>query len=173
MFTKTTKDGEIVPMANTAPNKSNDHSKGGSMRGSGGRAMASIVGSDMILDGSVKTEGSLQVDGRVKGNIVASDITIGAGGSVEGEVNAEVICVKGRIKGSIRARKVELESGSHVEGDIIHASLQIQPNAVFEGQVKHSKDPLKPAIAAAPALAAPAPAAPAPVTPTPPPAPST
>jgi cytoskeletal protein CcmA (bactofilin family) len=30
-----------------------------------------------------------------------------------------------------------------VKGDIVHSSLQIQSNAVFEGQVKHSDDPLK------------------------------
>ena len=62
---------------------------------------------------------------------------------VRKEVKAEVVKVKGKIRGSIRARKVELETGAHVKGDIVHSSLQIQPNAVFEGQVKHADDPLR------------------------------
>ena len=97
----------------------------------------------MKINGSVTSEGALQIDGTVDGDVAATDITIGASGHITGEVKAEVVKVKGRIKGSIRARKVELETGAHVKGDIVHSSLQIQSNAVFEGQVKHSEDPLK------------------------------
>ncbi len=104
---------------------------------------ASIICSDMRINGSVISEGSLQIDGIVDGDVSATDITIGASGQITGEVKAEVVKVKGKIKGSIRARKVELETGAHVKGDIVHSSLQIQPNAVFEGQVKHADDPLR------------------------------
>jgi len=104
---------------------------------------ASIICADMKINGSVTSEGALQIDGIVDGDVSATDITIGASGQITGEVKAEVVKVKGRIKGSIRARKVELETGAHVKGDIVHSSLQIQSNAVFEGQVKHADDPLK------------------------------
>ena len=115
---------------------------------------ASIICADMKINGSVTSEGALQIDGIVDGDVSATDITIGASGQITGEVKAEVVKVKGRIKGSIRARKVELETGAHVKGDIVHSSLQIQSNAVFEGQVKHADDPLKetgPVAASAPA----------------------
>ena len=104
---------------------------------------ASIICADMKINGSVISEGALQIDGVVDGDVSATDITIGASGHITGEVKAEVVKVKGKIRGSIRARKVELESGAHVKGDIVHSSLQIQSNAVFEGQVKHADDPLK------------------------------
>lgn len=104
---------------------------------------ASIICADMKINGSVTSEGALQIDGVVDGDVSATDITIGASGQIIGEVKAEVVKVKGRIKGSIRARKVELETGAHVKGDIVHSSLQIQSNAVFEGQVKHAEDPLR------------------------------
>lgn len=104
---------------------------------------ASIICADMKINGSVTSEGALQIDGIVDGDVAATDITIGASGQITGEVKAEVVKVKGRIKGSIRARKVELETGAHVKGDIVHSSLQIQSNAVFEGQVKHADDPLR------------------------------
>lgn len=104
---------------------------------------ASIICADMKINGSVTSEGALQIDGIVDGDVSATDITIGASGQITGEVKAEVVKVKGRIKGSIRARKVELETGAHVKGDIVHSSLQIQSNAVFEGQVKHADDPLR------------------------------
>ena len=107
------------------------------------RVGASIICSDMHITGSIKTEGAIQIDGKVEGDITAGDITVGSTGEIVGEVKAETLRVKGKVKGSVRAKKVELETGAFVEGDIIHAALVIQPDATFEGQVKRESDPLK------------------------------
>lgn len=158
MFTKNK--GPEGPPETTMSSSAKDAIRGASSKPTA-RA-ASIICEDMRINGSVTSEGALHIDGTVEGDVHAADITIGANGHITGEVKAEIVKVKGKIKGSIRARKVELESGAHVEGDILHASLQIQPNAVFEGQVKHSNDPLKDssprgaAASASPAQAKPA-----------------
>jgi cytoskeletal protein CcmA (bactofilin family) len=107
------------------------------------RVGASIICSDMEIKGSVKTEGALQIDGKIEGDITAGDVTVGSTGKIDGEIKAETLRVKGKIKGSIRARKVELETGATVEGDIFHAALIIQPDASFEGQVKREENPLR------------------------------
>ena len=141
MFTKT-KGGEPTAPGAVPTNPTQDAIRSASSKPAA-RAAASIICSDMKISGSVSSEGALQVDGNVDGDVTAQDITIGASGMITGEVKAEVVTVKGTIKGSIRGRKVELETGAKVEGDIVHTSLSIQPNAVFEGQVKHASDPLK------------------------------
>lgn len=162
MFTKTKGDG-TSPVTPTNP--AQDAIRPAASKPAG-RAAASIICSDMKINGSVTSEGALQVDGAVEGDVAAQDITIGASGVITGEVKAEVVTVKGTIRGSIRGRKVELETGAKVEGDIVHTSLSIQPNAVFEGQVKHATDPLQNSgpRPAAPSVGAPAqrPAAPTP-----------
>ncbi len=140
MFTRN-KGSEPTPPEPPKPPTPQDTIRGAATK-SAARA-PSIVCADMKINGSVVSEGSLQIDGIVDGDVTATDVTIGASGQITGEVKAEVVKVKGKIKGSIRARKVELESGAHVKGDIVHASLQIQSNAVFEGQVKHADDPLR------------------------------
>ncbi len=119
------------------------------------RVGASIICSDMKITGSISTEGALQIDGNVDGDVSAGDITIGSTGSVTGEIKSATLRVKGKVKGSIRAQKVELETGAKVDGDIYHAALIIQPDATFEGQVKRQEDPLKES-APKPAAAAPA-----------------
>lgn len=153
MFTKT-KGGESAQP--NPPNPTQDAIRSAATKPAG-RSVASIICADMKINGSVTSEGALQVDGQVEGDVSAQDITIGASGMITGEVKAEVVTVKGTIKGSIRGRKVELESGAKVEGDIVHTSLSIQANAVFEGQVKHAQDPLKEA-GPKPVSAAPSPA---------------
>jgi len=106
------------------------------------RVGASIICSDMLIIGSVRTEGALQIDGKIEGDVTAGDVTVGSTGEITGEIKAETLRVKGHVNGSIRARKVELETGATVKGDIIHAALIIQPDASFEGQVKREENPL-------------------------------
>ena len=96
----------------------------------------------MTITGSIASEGAIQIDGKVDGDITAGDIVIGSTGEIVGEIKAETLRVKGKIRGSIRAKKVELETGASVIGDIIHSALVIQPDASFEGQVKREDDPL-------------------------------
>ncbi len=117
------------------------------------RVGASIICSDMHITGSISSQGALQIDGKIDGDVTAGDVTIGSTGMVTGEIKAETLRVKGSVKGSIRARKVELETGATVEGDIIHAALIIQPDASFEGKVKREDNPL---VDTAPKAAAPA-----------------
>ena len=107
------------------------------------RVGASIICSDVEIKGSIKSDGALQIDGQVEGDVTSGDVTIGSTGRIVGEIKAETLRVKGKIVGSIRARKVELETGASVEGDIFHAALIIQPDASFEGQVKREENPLK------------------------------
>ncbi|MBI1361648.1 MAG: polymer-forming cytoskeletal protein [Alphaproteobacteria bacterium] len=101
----------------------------------------SIISADVKMKGSISSQGELQIDGHIEGDVRASALTIGDTGAVKGEVVAESVVVRGSIEGCIRGRKVQLCSGAKVKGDIFHASLAIEPNAVFEGAVKHAQDP--------------------------------
>jgi len=103
---------------------------------------ASIICADMTITGSISSDGAIQIDGKVDGDVTATDMVIGSTGEIVGEIKADTLRVKGKIRGSIRAKKVELETGASVIGDIIHSALIIQPDASFEGQVKREDNPL-------------------------------
>ena len=109
---------------------------------SASRAGPSIISADVKMKGSVSSQGELDINGHIEGDVRAAALTVGETGGVKGEVIAETVVVRGTVEGTIRARKVQLCSGAKVHGDIYHASLAIEPNAVFEGAVKHSQDPL-------------------------------
>lgn len=109
------------------------------------KAAPSIFSEDMKVKGSVVSQGEIQIDGHIEGDVKATSLTIGDTGEIIGEVIAETVVVRGKVNGSIRGRKVQLASSAKVQGDITHSSLSIEANAVFEGQVKHSDDPMKPA----------------------------
>ena len=47
-----------------------------------------------------------------------------------------------QVQGSIRARKVLLCATSHVEGNILHEAFSVEAGAFFEGNCRHSDNPL-------------------------------
>ena len=102
MFTKTKGDGQQPGFT-----PAQDAVRGASSKPAA-RVGASILCSDVEIKGSIKSQGALQIDGKVEGDISAGDVTIGSSGQIMGEVKAETLRVKGKGVGSIRARKVEL-----------------------------------------------------------------
>jgi cytoskeletal protein CcmA (bactofilin family) len=106
------------------------------------RAGPSIISADVKMTGSIASQGEIEFYGHIEGDIRAASLTVGDTGAVKGEVVAESVVVRGTVEGRIRGRKVQLCTGAKVRGDIFHASLAIEPNAIFEGAVKHAENPM-------------------------------
>lgn len=139
----------------------------------GVRSVPSIISTDLVVHGNLVATGDIQIDGTVEGDIRSQSLTIGEKASINGEVVAEDIVIRGRVIGTIRGRRVQLASTCHVEGDILHEALAVETGAFFEGNCRHSDDPIgqasakTPAAVARPVAASPLSAAPRPMTPRP------
>lgn len=111
----------------------------------------SLISADVVIRGTIESEGEVQFDGEIEGDIRAKGLVIGEGARVSGEVVADKVRVSGTVDGAIRATRVELASGALVKGDIIHTALAIEAGARFEGNVRHSDDPTQADVAPTPA----------------------
>jgi len=123
--------------------------------------VASLISSDITIEGNLIGDGEFQIDGTVKGDVKVAKLTIGDTGHVEGTISAEVVEVRGRIIGALSAKQVRLYGTAYVDGDITHEQLAMETGAFFQGRsLKFSRVAPPPAQAA---LAAPT-AAPEPKT---------
>jgi cytoskeletal protein CcmA (bactofilin family) len=102
----------------------------------------SIISTDMVINGSISSTGDIQIDGRVEGDVRSTGLVIGDKAEINGEVLAEDVTVRGKVTGRIRARKVLLAATCHVEGDILHEAFAVESGAFFEGNCRHSDNPL-------------------------------
>jgi cytoskeletal protein CcmA (bactofilin family) len=102
----------------------------------------SIISADMAISGSLSSTGDIQIDGRLEGDVRSIGLVIGDKAEIHGEVYAEDVTVRGKVVGRILARKVLLAATSHVEGDILHEALAVESGAFFEGNCRHSDNPL-------------------------------
>ncbi|MCP4726953.1 MAG: polymer-forming cytoskeletal protein [bacterium] len=114
-------------------------------------SLNTIVGRGSTISGNLDIQGSIRVDGTVKGEVKCSDLlTVGPGGRIEGEVNVKHIVLGGTVSGNISgSEKVELQNKSVVEGDVTTKSLTVEAGAVFHGKCS-MKDGAKPVVAPPP-----------------------
>ncbi len=108
-----------------------------------GRSSApSIISADLVVQGTLTSTGDIQIDGRVEGDVRSSGLVIGEKAFIQGEVYADDVTVRGRVQGGIRAHKVLLCTTCHVEGNILHQAFAVEAGAFFEGNCRHSDNPL-------------------------------
>lgn len=94
----------------------------------------SILGRDLAITGDIKTDGDVQIDGRLDGNIIAGNVTIGEQGAVNGKISAKNVHIRGKVTGKVDSLVVELAETANVQADLIQDQLMIANGAFFDGK---------------------------------------
>ncbi len=100
----------------------------------------SIIGADITIVGDLSSEGEVQVDGFIDGDIRTKNVLISESAIVKGEIVGDTVRVYGRFTGQIKARAVTLAKGAHVVADILHEKLSIEKGAFLEGHCKRMSE---------------------------------
>lgn len=97
------------------------------------------------VKGNIITETDFRLDGRVEGDINCSGkIVIGPKGNVIGNIISVHAEILGEVEGSVRvSEKLILKSTANLKGDVFTKSLEIEPNARFNGICNMSGDVTK------------------------------
>lgn len=96
----------------------------------------SIISADLKIIGDLNSNGEIQIDGAVDGDIRTKSLLVGETADIRGEIVADTVFVHGTITGLIKARSVNLAKTAHVVGDILHEDLAIETGAFLEGHCK-------------------------------------
>jgi cytoskeletal protein CcmA (bactofilin family) len=121
----------------------------------------STLGHGVIVTGNIVSESTLQICGRVNGDIHASHLVIKEGAQIEGNIVAQETVILGICKGVIRGNNVKLQGMAVVEGEIYSKSLTIEQEARFEGVSRRLDKPVDAPAAAQATTPAKIPLAPA------------
>jgi len=93
------------------------------------------MASSTTVKGDILTENDFRLDGKVEGNITCSGkLVIGPKGKVTGKVISDNAEIMGEIDGSIIVKaKLVLKASAVIKGDIQTQTIEIEPNARFNG----------------------------------------
>lgn len=147
MFSKGKGTGGPDNASSSQPSSSGAPSGGTAPRSSGERPRASIGGvpsiisADLTITGNLHSEGDIQIDGHVTGDVLSRSLTIGQGAKVKGTVRADEVKIAGTLEGEVHAANVSITSSAKVMGDVLHKSLAIDAGAHIDGLCRRIEEP--------------------------------
>lgn len=104
------------------------------------RMMAhTLISAATELEGNLKFEGELIVEGRVRGDISAADdsdavLKVTEQGIIEGEISVPNVVINGTVRGDIHAGKhIELAAKAVITGDVHYCLIEMVMGARVNG----------------------------------------
>jgi cytoskeletal protein CcmA (bactofilin family) len=105
-------------------------------------AIKTMIAQGTRIDGDIKFEDGLRVDGEVYGSIHAKSdggslLVISEGAVAAGGLKADHVIINGTVKGPVEARELlELQPKAKIEGDVQYAALEMHQGATIFGQLR-------------------------------------
>ena len=112
----------------------------------GGSSTTTLVSKNTEVVGDIKFCGSLDIEGVVRGNIIAQSgkdavVRIVDKGRVEGEIRAPSVIINGEIQGDVYSTKhLELSSKARVRGNVHYTLVEMAIGAEVNGALKHTSE---------------------------------
>jgi cytoskeletal protein CcmA (bactofilin family) len=97
-----------------------------------------VIGPSIEIDGKLKGDEDLVVEGSVKGTVMLKQhtLTVGSHGRLEAEVYAHSILVDGTVQGDLYAsERISIRKSARVEGNILSPRISLEDGAKFRGSI--------------------------------------
>ena len=94
----------------------------------------SIISEGFTFEGTITSEGTLNISGVVRGKVTAKSILIDTSGKVDGELNAENLVIKGQLNGDVSCDDLNVGPLARVDGSISYKYIHIQRGGRVAGK---------------------------------------
>ncbi len=102
----------------------------------------SLIGEGTVVQGELRFDAGLRIDGEVIGDVVATDpsslLVISEHARVQGKVMAGHVIINGQVQGPVVATMLlELQLKARIVGDVHYEALEMHQGATIDGVMKH------------------------------------
>ncbi len=97
--------------------------------------LPSIVSKDMTITGNLQSPGTIQVEGKVIGDVECHELTLGEDGEVHGQIKCEIAAIHGSVVGELQVTNLSITASAKISGDIVHEYVSIEAHARVEGKL--------------------------------------
>ena len=116
---------------------------------SGARREAAIIGPSIQLDGDLRGQEDLLIEGEVNGTVQLrnNSLTVGSQGKVKAHVYAKEIHVEGMVEGDLFAsERVSIRRSAQVRGNITSPRVILEEGARFKGSIEMDSEAVEAAL---------------------------
>ncbi len=119
-------------------------------------APQSVIAADVEITGTIKSTGSVRVDGKLDGELTCTgDAVIGKSATIKGNLAVTSATIEGTIHGNVVAKdRIEMKSSARVTGDIKAKRLSVEDGVTFIGRSEVNPSGAASPIAATPIVIA-------------------
>jgi len=97
----------------------------------------SIIEEGLTIEGNIKSQqGSVEIKGKVIGDVSAKTIVVQTSGALAGAVSAETVTINGKQTGSIKCADLTLASTSEVHVNVEAQTMTAQSGAKILGKLQ-------------------------------------
>ncbi len=98
-------------------------------------AVETVLGDGAAFEGNVSCEGSMKVEGILKGDVkVSGTLVVGPNGSVTGDISAGEVIVFGKVNGKIDAGALEIKATGEITGEVLIETLVTEAGGVMRAK---------------------------------------
>jgi cytoskeletal protein CcmA (bactofilin family) len=108
-------------------------------RGAAGSRDAAVIGASIHIDGDVRGEEDLLIEGEVNGTVQLKNnsLTIGPNGKVRADVSANSVYVDGYMEGDLYgSERVHIRKSAQVHGNVTSPRVSLEDGAKFKGSIE-------------------------------------
>jgi len=91
-----------------------------------------VLAADIVFQGNIQSEGDIELDGVIDGNVACRQLLIGRTGAVNGNVVAREVTVHGEVSGSIISQSVRLCASGKMMGSLSYERLAVEAGAYID-----------------------------------------
>lgn len=115
------------------------------------RREAAIIGPSIHIEGKLRGEEDLVIDGHVTGTVQLHDnsLTIGTHGQVKADMYAHSIFVEGTVEGDLfGSERVAIKKTADIRGNVTSPRVSLEDGAKFKGTIEMDKQAVEAAMGA-------------------------
>ena len=99
---------------------------------------ALIIGEGATINGTIKENNEISIQGTVEGDIECKDLIVGKSGILKGKIKTDTLSVEGNIEGELSVKGLlKLMASGIVSGKISYGSLQVQEGGKLMGELDY------------------------------------
>ena len=120
-----------------------------SVPAAGRRSEPAVIGASIHIDGNLRGEEDLVIDGEVSGTVElkSNGLTIGKHGRVKADVYAHTLRVEGSVEGNLYASElVAIHNSAQVKGNVVSPRVNLEDGARFKGSIEMDPEAVESAL---------------------------
>ena len=97
---------------------------------------SSTIEEDLTIEGNiVSKKGSVEIKGRVAGDVTADAVVVQLNGSIDGALSAKQITIEGKHKGGLKCDDLMIAATSTVQADVTALTMTTESGAKVVGKI--------------------------------------